>query len=139
EYICSTEERGCNTGAYTPERGPYCFYPYNGCEEKTQTFKLLVNVGGFEALAWVEESFGSIPKDAVEGCPSVDIFVGRNQRGLGKISREQRAFFVVEDQEEVWYKWYQALVVKKGQADVTISEVHYNMSRAVERKEKVTL
>ncbi|XP_059690626.1 natterin-3 [Gavia stellata] len=139
EYVCSTELRDCNTGAYVPERGPFCFFPYGEREWSTHNFKVLVNVGDFEVLGWVDGSFGSVPENAVEGCPFVDVFVGRNRYGLGKISRAERAAFVVVDGEEVWFKWYQVLVVKKGPADVTISDVHYNMSGVVERGEDITL
>ncbi|XP_009946218.1 PREDICTED: natterin-4-like, partial [Leptosomus discolor] len=139
EYICLTRVLGCNTGAYVPDRGPFCFFPYGEREWSTRNFKVLVNVGGFEALAWVDESFGSVPENAVEACPSVELFVGRNRYGLGKVSKDQRAFFVVVGGQEVWYKWYQVLVVRKGPADVTVSDVRYNMSGAVERGENVTL
>ncbi|XP_074994944.1 charged multivesicular body protein 2a isoform X3 [Calonectris borealis] len=139
EYVCSTPVLGCNTGAYVPDRGPFCFFPYGGWERSTRNFKVLVNMGDFEALDWVDSSFGGIPKNAVEGCPSVDVFVGRNRYGLGKVFKTQRAAFVVVDGEEVWYKWYQVLVVKKGPADVTISDVRYNMSGLVEHGEDVTL
>uniref|UniRef100_A0A8C3JKA2 NATT4 protein n=1 Tax=Calidris pygmaea TaxID=425635 RepID=A0A8C3JKA2_9CHAR len=139
EYVCSTTMLGCNTGAYVPARGPFCFFPYREREMSTKDFKVLVNMGDLEALDWVDESFGSVPENAVEGCPSVDVFVGRNRYGLGKVVKMHRSLFVVVDQEEVWYKWYQVLVVKKGPADVTISNVHYNMSGAVEHREDVTL
>ncbi|NXD88973.1 NATT4 protein, partial [Halcyon senegalensis] len=139
EVVCATPALGCNTGAYVPARGPFCFFPYGGWERSTRDFKVLVNVGDFEALDWVDESFGDVPENAVEGCPAAGIFVGRNGYGLGKVSTEQRAFFVVEDGEEVWYKWYQVLAVKKGAAAVTISDIRYNMSAAAERGEDVTL
>ncbi|NXW11577.1 NATT4 protein, partial [Fregetta grallaria] len=139
EYVCSTRVLGCNTGAYTPNRGPFCFFPYGGWERSTHKFKVLVNMGGFEALDWVDSSFGGVPENAVEGCPSIDVFVGRNRYGLGKVSKMHRAAFVMVDGEEVWYKWYQVLVVKKGPADVTISDVRYNISGMVERGEDVTL
>ncbi|XP_009663708.2 natterin-3 [Struthio camelus] len=139
EYICSTPQSECNTGVYVPSRGEFCFFPYGGRERKVSTFKVLVNEGNFEALEWVDASFGAVPENAVEGCPKVDVFVGRNQYGLGKIPKIHRAFFVVIDSEEVWYKWYQVLTVKKGSADVTISDVRYNMSRAVESQEDITL
>ncbi|NWX77784.1 NATT4 protein, partial [Alca torda] len=135
EYVCSTEKFGCNTGAYVPARGPFCFFPLGAWEWSTDDFKVLVNAGGFEALDWVDESFGGVPENAVEGCPSVDVFVGRNRYGLGKVLKGQRALFVVVDGEEIWYKWYQVLVVKKGPANVTISDVRYNMSGAAERRE----
>ncbi|XP_071657252.1 natterin-4-like [Patagioenas fasciata] len=139
EYVCSTPTRGCNTGAHVPARGPFCFYPYGNWERSTNVFKVLVNVGGFEALGWVDDSFGNVPKNAVEGCPSIDVFVGRNRYGLGKVSKGQRAAFVMVDGEEVWDKWYQVLVVKKGPANVTVEDVTYNVSGAVERGEDVTL
>ncbi|XP_042646251.1 natterin-4-like isoform X2 [Tyto alba] len=139
EYVCSTERSGCNTGAYVPERGPSCFFPYGGWERSAPEFKVLVNVGDFEVLDWVDDSFGGVPKGAVEGCPSVDMFVGRNRYGLGKVSKVQRAAFMMVDGEEVWFKWYQVLVVKKGPAEVTISDVRYNVSGAVEGGEDVTL
>lgn len=139
EYVCSTQVLGCNTGAYIPDRGPFCFFPYGERERSTHHFKVLVNVGDFEALDWVDKSFGSVPENAVEGCPSVDIFVGRNRYGLGKVFKGQRALFVAVDGEEVWYKWYQVLVVKKGLANITISDVRYNVSGAVEHREDVTL
>ncbi|NXS98345.1 NATT3 protein, partial [Jacana jacana] len=139
EYVCSTTMLGCDTGAYVPARGPFCFFPLNEREEKAKDFKVLVNVGSFEALDWVGGSFGSVPKDAVEGCPSIDVFVGRNRYGLGKVVKRHRALFVVVDRQEVWYKWYQVLVVKKGPANVTISDLLYNVSGAVERREDVTL
>ncbi|NXL68959.1 NATT3 protein, partial [Chordeiles acutipennis] len=139
EYVCSTRVLGCNTGAYSPQRGPFCFFPYGEWERRTEDFKILINVGGFEALDWVDNSFGNVPPNAVKGCPAVDVFIGRNRYGLGKVSKEQRAAFMMVDGEEVWYKWYQVLVVKKGPADITISNVLYNVSRAVERWENVTL
>ncbi|XP_032060987.1 natterin-3-like [Aythya fuligula] len=139
EYVCSTEEDGCNTGAYVPSRGPFCFYAFWQSEHRVSKFKLLVNRGNLEALCWVDDSFGDVPENAVEGCPSVDIYVGRNQYGLGKVSKDQRAFFVVVDHEEVWFKWYQVLAVQTGPADVTISDVRYNTSEAVGRGEDVTL
>ncbi|NXK55775.1 NATT3 protein, partial [Chauna torquata] len=139
EYVCSTDKHSCNTGAYVPSRGPFCFFPYSEIEMKVSNFKVLVNRGNFEALRWVDSSFGGTPENAVEGCPAADVYIGRNHYGLGKVSKEQRAFFTVVNYEEVWFKWYQVLTVKTGPADITISDVHYNLSEAVERRENITL
>ncbi|KFQ87469.1 Natterin-4, partial [Phoenicopterus ruber ruber] len=139
EYVCSTRVLGCNTGAYVPDQGPFCFFPYGELQRSTSRFKVLVNVGNIEALDWVDDSFGSVPKNAVEGCPSIDVFIARNRYGLGKVSKVHRAAFMMVDGKEVWYKWYQVLVVKKGPANITISDVRYNMSGMVERGEDVTL
>ncbi|XP_027529557.1 natterin-3-like, partial [Neopelma chrysocephalum] len=139
EFICSTTELGCNSGSYDPVRGPYCHFPNRGQEKSTSSFSILLNAGGFEALDWVDDSFGTVPENAVESCPSVDVFVGRSRDGLGKVSKEHRALFVALGGEEVWYKWYQVLVVKTGPSDVSIVDVAYNLSAALERSEDVAL
>ncbi|NWT13773.1 NATT4 protein, partial [Vireo altiloquus] len=139
EYVCSTRSRGCNLGAFDPKRGPFCFYPWSGWEAQSSEFQILVNPGGFEALDWVDASFGSIPEGAVEGCPLTDLFVGRSQDGLGKAFKEQQALFVAVEGEEIWYKWYQILVVRQGPAGVSIANVSYNSSAAQERSEGVEL
>ncbi|NXJ11877.1 NATT4 protein, partial [Odontophorus gujanensis] len=139
EYVCSPDFQFCNTGSYVPSRGPFCSFPYGGLELKYTKFKVLVNRGKLEALRWVDDSFGGIPENAVEGCELTDIYVGRNRYGLGKVTKEQRALFVVVDGKEVWYKWYQVLTVKTGPANITISGVLYNVSAAVEHGEDVTV
>ncbi|NXS04420.1 NATT3 protein, partial [Oxylabes madagascariensis] len=139
EFVCSTRTPGCNLGAFDPERGPFCFFPWGEEELRSSKFQLLVNPGGFEALDWVDTSFGSIPEGAVEGCPLTDIFVGRSPAGLGKASKELQALFVAVDGEEIWYKWYQILVVRQGPADVSIANVSYNGSAARESSEAAAL
>ncbi|NWW14844.1 NATT3 protein, partial [Oreocharis arfaki] len=139
EFVCSTRIHGCNPGAYDPERGPYCFFPWSEREEAASEFRILVNPGGFEALDWVDTSFGSTPAGAVEGCPLTDTFVGRSRDGLGKASKEQQALFVAVEGEEIWYKWYQILVVRQGAAGVSIADVSYNGSAARESSEGAAL
>ncbi|NXF71398.1 NATT3 protein, partial [Sclerurus mexicanus] len=135
EFVCSTSRFGCNSGSYDPARGPFCSIPFDGWEEKIFNFNILVNSGGFEVLEWVNDSFGTVPENAVESCPSVDVFVGRSRDGLGKVSKEHRALFVALDGQEVWYKWYQVLAVKTGPSDVSIVDVAYNLSAALESSE----
>ncbi|NWH83551.1 NATT3 protein, partial [Aegithalos caudatus] len=139
EFVCSTRTLGCNLGSFDPERGPFCSFPWAEEERRSPEFQLLVNPGGFEALDWVDASFGSSPEGAVEGCPLTDLFVGRSPDGLGKASKEQQALFVAVEGEEVWYKWYQVLVVRQGAGDVSISDVSYNGSAARESSEPAAL
>ncbi|NXQ49722.1 NATT4 protein, partial [Catharus fuscescens] len=139
EFVCSTRAHDCNLGSFDPERGPFCFYPWNEGERHSSEFQLLVNPGGFEALDWVATSFGSTPEGAVEGCPLIDLFVGRSPDGLGKASKEQQALFVAVDGEEIWYKWYEILVVRQGPADVSIANVSYNGSAALDSAEPAEL
>ncbi|NXS13222.1 NATT3 protein, partial [Neodrepanis coruscans] len=132
QFVCSTRELGCNSGSYDPQRGPFCSFPLGGWERRARSFELLLNPGGFEALQWLEGSFGTVPEGAVEVCPSTDIFVGRSRDGLGKVSKQHQALFVALEGVEVWYKWYQVLVVKRGPALVSILDVSYNLSAARE-------
>ncbi|NXX35580.1 NATT3 protein, partial [Nicator chloris] len=133
QFVCLTLD--CHLGAFEPRRGPFCSFPLAEAELRSSQFQLLVNPGGFEALDWVATSFGSAPQGAVEGCPRTDVFVGRSADGLGKASKEHQALFVAVDGEEVWYKWYQILVVRQGAADVSIADVSYNGSAALESAE----
>ncbi|NWS82313.1 NATT3 protein, partial [Toxostoma redivivum] len=129
EFVCAT--RDCNLGSFQPERGPFCSYAWAERELRSFSFQLLLNPGGFEALDWVDTSFGSTPEGAVEGCPLTDIFVGRSPDGLGKASKEQQALFVAVEGEEIWYKWYQVLVVRQGPAELSVTDVSYNGSAAL--------
>ncbi|NXM89407.1 NATT3 protein, partial [Oenanthe oenanthe] len=139
-FVCSAQgPHGCNVGSFDPERGPFCSYAWAERELRSRSFHLLVNPGGFEALDWADTSFGSAPEGAVEGCPLTDLFVGRSADGLGKASKEQQALFVAVDGEEVWYKWYQVLVVRQGPADVSIADVSYNGSAALGSAESTEL
>ncbi|NXD47194.1 NATT3 protein, partial [Copsychus sechellarum] len=138
--VCSARTaHGCNLGSFDPAGGAFCSYPWDERELRSQNFHLLVNPGGFEALDWVETSFGSAPEGAVEGCPLSDLFVGRSADGLGKASKEQQALFVAVDGEEVWYKWYQVLVARRGPADVSMANVSYNGSAALDGAESAEL
>ncbi|NXU49770.1 NATT3 protein, partial [Turnix velox] len=139
ELVCSSPDLGCNTGSYVPSRSPSCFFPYGGREWSTQNFSILVNLGSLEALSWVEASFGSIPVGAVRACPFHQVFVGRNHYGLGKFFEREKALFVVVDGEEIWFKWYQLLVVTKTSPNVTISNLSYNLSHRQEKMEEVLL
>ncbi|XP_042748556.1 natterin-3-like isoform X2 [Lagopus leucura] len=139
EYVCLPKSWHCSIGSYVPSRGPFCTFAFGGLVHDSSEFMVLVNKGRLEALRWVDDSFGDVPENAVEGCESSDIYVGRNRYGLGKVSKEQRALFVAVDGKEVWFKWYQVLTVKTGPAGITISGVLYNVSAAAEHGRDVTV
>ncbi|NXU60743.1 NATT3 protein, partial [Horornis vulcanius] len=137
EFVCSTP--GCNLGAFDPERGAFCSFSWAEQELRSSEFRLLLNPGGFEALDWVNVSFGDTPEGAVEGCPLTDLFVGRGPAGLGKASKEQQALFVAAEGEEIWYKWYQILVVRQGALGLSIDDVSYDAGAALESSEPAAL
>ncbi|NWZ74639.1 NATT3 protein, partial [Acrocephalus arundinaceus] len=111
QFVCSTRTLGCNLGSFSPELGGFCTFTWAGEELRSSEFQLLLNPGGFEALHWVNVSFGAVPPGAVEGCPRTDLFVGRSPEGLGKASKEQEALFVPVDGEEIWYGINELLLV----------------------------
>ncbi|XP_016161108.1 PREDICTED: natterin-3-like, partial [Ficedula albicollis] len=129
EFVCSARTpQGCNPGSFDPARGAFCSYTWAESELHSHSFHLLVNPGAPGA-----------PEGAVEGCPLSDLFVGRSADGLGKASKEQQALFVAVDGEEVWYKWYQVLVVRQGPADISIANVSYDGSAALDSAESAEL
>ncbi|XP_067084261.1 natterin-3-like [Osmerus mordax] len=122
DYVCKFN---CESGFYTPSKGPYCLYPYGNSEYNAPEFELLVNKDNFEFLEWKEDSYGSVPKYAVRTCPGVGIYVGKNKYGLGKVVPQFEAFFLPWEGDEYWYKKYQVLALNKDAYTQHISHVVY--------------
>uniref|UniRef100_A0A4W5MZG0 Uncharacterized protein n=1 Tax=Hucho hucho TaxID=62062 RepID=A0A4W5MZG0_9TELE len=53
---------------------------------------VLVNMDNFEFVGWIEEEYGAVPHHAVKTCPGVEIYVGKNKYGLGKVVTQHQAF-----------------------------------------------
>ncbi|XP_057687412.1 natterin-3-like [Corythoichthys intestinalis] len=119
DYVCKVK---CEAGFLTHDA---CRYPYADEEFQSTSFDVLVNVDHFEFLEWVEDSYGSVPPHAVETCDGVDIFVGKNKYGLGKVVSQHEAFFLPWEGEEYWYKNYQVLRVNPDVYSQHISHVEY--------------
>jgi len=124
DYICKFN---CESGFYTPSKGPYCHYPYGDEEYHAPEFEVLINKDNFEFLEWKEDSHGSVPKFSVRTCPGVGIYVGKNKYGLGKVVPQFEAFFLPWEGEEYWYKSYQVLTINRDAYSQHISHVKYNI------------
>uniref|UniRef100_UPI003AAC538D natterin-3-like n=1 Tax=Centroberyx gerrardi TaxID=166262 RepID=UPI003AAC538D len=122
DYVCKVN---CEAGFYTPSKGNFCQYPYADNEYTSSKFEVLVNVDHFEFLEWVEDSYGSVPRYAVRTCPDVDIYVGKNKYGLGKVVSQHEAFFLPWEGDEYWYKDYQVLAINTDGYSQHISQVEY--------------
>ncbi|XP_071759590.2 natterin-3-like [Centroberyx gerrardi] len=122
DYVCKVN---CEAGFYTPSKGNFCQYPYADNEYTSSKFEVLVNVDHFEFLEWVEDSYGSVPRYAVRTCPDVDIYVGKNKYGLGKVVSQHEAFFLPWEGDEYWYKDYQVLGINTDGYSQHISQVEY--------------
>ncbi|XP_061673455.1 natterin-3-like [Syngnathoides biaculeatus] len=119
DYVCKVR---CEAGFFTRDT---CRYPYADKEYVSDVFDLLVNVDQFEFLEWAEDSYGSVPSLAVRTCQGVDIFVGKNQYGLGKVVSQHEAFFLPWEGDEYWYKNYQVLRLNPDVYSQHISHVEY--------------
>ncbi|XP_050785918.1 natterin-3-like isoform X1 [Gopherus flavomarginatus] len=109
EYVCA--EAGCSVGFFNESKGPYCYYSNADQEHRTSNFRMLVNENNGEVLEWKKGSFGSIPPKSVPSYPRVNVFVGRNRYGLGKVDPRFRAFFLPQNGKEKCYKEYEVLSV----------------------------
>uniref|UniRef100_A0A4W4H757 Natterin-3-like n=2 Tax=Electrophorus electricus TaxID=8005 RepID=A0A4W4H757_ELEEL len=122
DYVCKVS---CEAGFYTPSKGPYCYYPYANAEYSAPKFEVLVNEDHFEFLEWRSGSYGSVPMDSVKTCTKLDIYVGKNKYGLGKVVVQHEAFFLPWEGEEYWYKKYDVLTINRDKYSQHISHVEY--------------
>ncbi|XP_030399330.1 natterin-3-like [Gopherus evgoodei] len=109
EYVCA--EAGYSVGFFSESKGPYCYYSNADQEHRTSHFRMLVNKNNGEVLEWKKGSFGSIPPKSVPSYPGVNVFVGRNRYGLGKVDLRFEAFFLPQNGKEKCYKEYEVLSV----------------------------
>ncbi|XP_078534080.1 natterin-3-like [Lissotriton helveticus] len=123
DNVCA--EPGCAVGFYSPATGPYCYYPYGDREYRTSTFRVLVNLQDFESLEWKSGSYGSIPENSIGSCSRVNIYVGKNKYGLGKVDTHHEAFFLPYEGKEYWYKSYEVLSIFADYKAQKISDVQY--------------
>ncbi|KAM3868416.1 natterin-3-like [Diretmus argenteus] len=126
DYVCKVN---CEAGFYSPSKGNFCLYPYADKEYTSSKFEVLVNVDKFEFLEWIEDSYGSVPQQAVRTCPGVDIYMGKNMYGLGKVVTQHEAFFLPWEGDEYWYKSYQVLAINSDSYSQHISDVKYGIDQ----------
>ncbi|XP_042276329.1 natterin-3-like [Thunnus maccoyii] len=127
DYICKFE---CHAGFYCPYLDSYCHYAYADKEYRDSQFEILVNEDDFEILQWREGSYGSVPPNSIRTCYSDEIYVGKNEYGLGKVHPKHQAFFLAWGGNEYWYKNYEVLTINKDVESEQISNVKYNINEA---------
>ncbi|XP_042277104.1 natterin-3-like [Thunnus maccoyii] len=122
DYVC---KYGCSAGFYNPSKGLYCHYSLSGRELLGYPFDILVNKDHFEILEWIGDSSGSVPMYSVRTCSGVNVYVGKNEYGLGKVVPQLEAFLLPWEGDEYWYKHYKVLTTKKDIKSQHITEVTY--------------
>nr|XP_013870040.1 PREDICTED: uncharacterized protein LOC106521841 [Austrofundulus limnaeus] len=123
DYVC---KYGCHSGFYSPEKGPNCHYSAADKELLASSFEILVNEDNFEMLEWKGGSYGSVPENAVSSCFDNSVYVGKNKYGLGKVSPQNKCFFLPYEGKEYWYKHYEVLTTSMDVISEDISDVEYN-------------
>ncbi|XP_061774793.1 natterin-3-like isoform X1 [Nerophis ophidion] len=124
DYVCKHK---CASGYYNIEQGDYCVFPYGGKALKSSEFSLLVNKEEFEILEWKEGAYGSVAWNGVKTCQDEDIYVGKNEYGLGKVQVSHRVFYLPYNGWEYNYeKPYQFLVIHEDVKNEHLMDVKYN-------------
>uniref|UniRef100_A0A671X6P7 Uncharacterized protein n=1 Tax=Sparus aurata TaxID=8175 RepID=A0A671X6P7_SPAAU len=122
EYVCKYM---CEAGFYSPSEGPYCHYAKTKKEYLGSPFQILVNKDNFEILKWKDGSHGSVPENSVQTCPGVDMYVGQNKYGLGKVSTQDKCFYLPWKGSEYKYKDYKVLTINENIVSQKIYNVKY--------------
>ncbi|XP_037616492.1 natterin-3-like [Sebastes umbrosus] len=121
EYVA---KYGNEPGFFCPDLDPYCHYSYGGKELLRSPFEILVNKDDFDSLKWKYGSWGSVPANAVYTSPD-DMYVGKNEYGLGKVHVKYKNFYHAWGGKEYEYKEYQVLTFNPAVISEHISDVKY--------------
>ncbi|KAL3975346.1 mediator of RNA polymerase II transcription subunit 23 [Sarotherodon galilaeus] len=127
DYVC---KYGCHAGFYSRSLGDFCHYPHARKEHRTDSFDILVNEDNFEILEWKKGYRGSVSKHAVRTCSSDELYVGKNEYGLGKVHPIHTAFFLPWRGEVYRYKYYEVLTINRNIDSEIISDVRYKTNDA---------
>ncbi|XP_028434994.1 natterin-3 [Perca flavescens] len=125
DYVCQFFGQA---GFYNHGMGPYCYYTFRGKEYVSSLlwpFEILVNKDNFELMEWKDGYSGSVPQNAVETCSGCNIYVGKNEYGLGKVVVKDKVFYLPYDGDEYWYYSYQVLSISKDIYSEDMSDVKY--------------
>uniref|UniRef100_A0A3P8TTW4 Natterin-3-like n=1 Tax=Amphiprion percula TaxID=161767 RepID=A0A3P8TTW4_AMPPE len=126
DYICKYK---CEAGFYTPSLGLFCNYPKNKKELRGFPFEVLVNKDNFETLEWKDSSNGSPVQNAVRTCPGVEVYVGKNKYGLGKVVTQDNVFYLPWKGGLYSYRSYQVLTINENIVSQQIEKVVYNTDK----------
>ncbi|XP_059194063.1 natterin-3-like [Centropristis striata] len=124
DYVC---QFWCLAGFYNPDMGPYCHYSDRGNTYVNLfwPFKILVNKDNFEIMEWKDGSYGSVPQNSVYTCIPKNIYVGKNEYGLGKVDVKDKVFYLPWGDSEYWYNTYQVLTFDTDIDSEHIYDVKY--------------
>ncbi|XP_053180852.1 natterin-4-like [Scomber japonicus] len=127
DYVCKYK---CNAGFYNPDMGPYCYYPSAGNTYSGSPFEVLVNKDNFEILEWKDDSYGSVPNNSVRICPGQDVYVGKDEYGLGEVITQDKYFYLPWKSTVYKYRDYQVLSINKNVVSQRIYDVKYNTNNS---------
>ena len=92
----------------------------------TTSFQILVNKDNFELLEWKDGSHGGVPQNSIKTCNNNDLYVGKNQYGLGVMQTKYGGFFLPYGDTVYYYTSYQILTFNTDVYSEQITDVKYN-------------
>ncbi|XP_061528573.1 natterin-3-like [Phycodurus eques] len=123
DYICKVS---CQSGYYdSTSSNPACSYTLDGAGYTSTQFYLLVNKDSFEILEWKEGSDGSVTANSIRTCANEDIYVGKNEYGLGEVKVRDKKFHLPWGGSCYSYGTYQVLETYKDIVREHLMDVMY--------------
>ncbi|XP_057688316.1 natterin-3-like [Corythoichthys intestinalis] len=126
DYICKVK---CHSGYYDSTSGDEaCAYTADGYGYTSTQFDVLVNKDNFEILDWKEGADGSVTPDSIKTCDNDDIYVGKNEYGLGEVKVSEKVFNLPWGGSRYWYRTYMVLELHKDVKKEHLMDVKYQTS-----------
>ncbi|KAM9858656.1 natterin-4-like [Aulostomus maculatus] len=127
DYVCKFF---CESGFYSPEKGPFCYFPHGQFVYATPTFDILVDKDYFEFLQWTDGVCGGVSTYAIQTCTGEEKYVGKNRYGLGKVDVDRKGFILSLGKEAYWYSHYKVLEANKDVRSEHLLDVVYDSEGA---------
>ncbi|XP_062294396.1 natterin-3-like [Scomber scombrus] len=124
DYICKC---GCFSG-FSPAGSDWCDYARHLIKRTCYNFDVLVSEDALEALEWKEGYPGSVPPYSIQTCSSYQLYVAKNEYGLGYA--DDKLFYLTWGGIEYRYEYYEALTFNKDIFKEHISDVRYKIDAA---------
>ncbi|XP_051923909.1 natterin-3-like [Hippocampus zosterae] len=128
DYICKV---GCHSGYYDSTlANAKCAYAYDGAGYSSTQFEVLVNRDDFEILQWTEGNDGSVTENSIKTCANDDIYIGKNEYGLGEVKVSEEVFNLPWGGSRYWYRSYMVLETMRDVKREHLMDVRYKIADA---------
>ncbi|XP_077416805.1 natterin-4-like [Vanacampus margaritifer] len=123
DFICKV---GCHAGYYDATlSNAACAYTENWAGYTSPHFEVLVNKDDFEVLTWKQGHGGSVTPNSIKTCTNDDIYVGKNEYGLGEVKVSDGVFILPWGASYYKYSEYLVLDTMKDVRREHLMDVKY--------------